>query len=357
MYRLGKKVVIDLFGKSHGPCVGCILEGIPAGLHVSNSDISEEMALRRPHSAIGTARREPDKVIVGSGIVNGRTDGGPILLTIANTDTDDSKYEAFRITPRPGHADLPALKKFKDFDINGGGQFSGRMTAPLVAAGAIAKKLIACQGISVAAFSRSIGNVIDIEDRTKLDALGSRAFRTRACNDDLDKKMAEDILSAANEGDSVGGVVECITDGLPIGFGGIWFEALDSELARAIFSIPAVKGVEFGKGFALASMRGSQSNDPYIIDEGKIITEKNDMGGIVGGMSDGMPMVLRAAFKPTPSITKEQRTVDLQKMENSTVIATGRHDPCIVPRAVAVVEAMTALVVADQMMRGADGAR
>ncbi len=351
MYRLGEKVSMHLFGKSHAPCVGCILEGIPAGLEATDEYMASEMSFRKPSDGIGTPRKEADKVVFESGMKDGRTDGGPILITIGNVNRDSSSYSGYDRTPRPGHADLPALMKFPGYDIRGGGQFSGRMTAPIVAAGAIAKLMLSEKGIRTAAFARSIGGVSDGLDRDIDLAMSSRAFRTRACSGDLDRRMADEIMSVSSDGDSVGGTVECITDGLPVGFGGIWFEALDSEIARAVFSIPAVKGVEFGKGFGLTSMRGTESNDPFTVKDGKIRTVTNNMGGILGGMSTGMPMVFRAAFKPTPSIASEQRTVDIEKMEDTTISVAGRHDPCIVPRAVAVVEAVTALVVADQMSR------
>ncbi|MDD2778948.1 MAG: chorismate synthase [Candidatus Methanomethylophilaceae archaeon] len=350
MYTTGRRVRFSLFGTSHGPCVGCVLEGMPKGMPVDEMRIAEDMELRRPKKGIGTPRREEDRVGILQGVQDGKTDGTPILLAIDNSDTDGSKYLRFARTPRPGHADLPALAKFPGYDIRGGGQFSGRLTAPIVAAGSIAKQLIRRSGIEVSAFSRSIGGIIDDGERSITDASGSGAFATRACTEELDATMEREIISASSDGDSVGGVVECITTGLPIGFGGIWFEALDSEIAGAVFSIPACKGVEFGRGFGLAGMRGSESNDPFFVKNG-IKCKTNNMGGILGGMSDGAPMVFRAVFKPTPSIAKPQRTVDIETMKNAEVSVEGRHDPCIVPRAVSVVEAVTALVLDDQMMR------
>ena len=352
MYETGRKVRFTLFGKSHGPCVGGILEGIPSGFRIDVSKVSEEMALRKPTGKIGTPRREADEPEFVQGVHEGVTDGNPILIRIANGNTDGSKYMAFYQTPRPGHADLPALLKFPEHDLRGSGQFSGRLTAAIVAAGAVAKQYIANFGIEVNAFSRSIGDIADDETRTSSDALGSRSFPTRACTAELDGAMRECIEAASAVKDSVGGVVECIVTGLPIGFGGIWFEALDAELAHAMFGIPACKGVEFGDGFALAGMRGSQSNDGYRFDNGRIITESNHMGGIVGGMCDGAPVVFRTVFKPTPSIGIRQDTVNLETERNDTVEVNGRHDPCIVPRAVAVVEAMAALTIADQIARG-----
>ncbi len=310
------------------------------------------MALRKPAGRIGTPRREADEVEIAEGVANGRTTGQPLLLRIANRDTDGSKYMQFYEKPRPGHADLPALLKFPGHDLRGSGQFSGRLTAAVVAAGAVAKQVIATEGVSVDAFTRSVGGIRDAEPRTAAEARGSRAFATRACDAGLDASMRSLIEECGAAGDSVGGVAECVITGLPIGFGGVWFEALDADLAAAMFGIPACKGVEFGDGFALAGMRGSEANDPYRMDRGRIVTGTNHMGGVVGGMCDGAPVVFRTAFKPTPSIGVEQETVNLRTGENDTVTIEGRHDPCIVPRAVAVVEAMAALTIMDQMKRG-----
>lgn len=352
MYEFGRRARMTLFGKSHGPYVGAVLEGVPAGMPIDTDLVRAEMALRKPQGKIGTPRREADEVEFAEGVVDGRATGQPILIRIANGNTDGSKYMQFYDRPRPGHADLPALLKFPDHDIRGSGQFSGRLTAAVVAAGAVAKQAIARDGIRADAFTRSIGDVADPEPRTADEARGSRSHATRACTAELDDRMRALIEECGAAKDSVGGVVECIVTGLPIGFGGIWFEALDAELAAAMFGIPACKGVEFGDGFGLASMRGSQSNDAYRMDGGRIVTETNHMGGIVGGMSDGAPVVFRTAFKPTPSIGTEQRTVNLRTMEDDTVTVEGRHDPCIVPRAAAVVEAMAALTILDQMERG-----
>lgn len=352
MYTLGRKLRFSLFGRSHARCVGCILEGVPAGFPIDVGAIGEEMALRRPRPGIGTGRAEADGVEFVEGVVDGRAVGTPIIMEIANGDADGSGYLAFSRTPRPGHADLPALVKYGGFDIAGGGQFSGRLTAPIVAAGGIAKQMLAREGVRVAAFCRSVGGVEDRGERGLEDAVASRAYPTRACTAELDREFSDCISSAGEDGDSVGGVVECVIGGLPIGFGGIWFESLDAELAAAMFGIPACKGVEFGRGFALAGMRGSQSNDAYRFEGGRVVTETNNMGGILGGMADGAPVVFRTAFKPTPSIAKRQRTVDLHSLEDADVGIGGRHDPCVAPRAAAVAEAAAALVVADQMERG-----
>jgi chorismate synthase len=352
MYTLGEKLRFTLFGKSHGPCVGCILEGVPQGFPIDEEAMARDMELRRPSKGIGTGRREKDDVVFVAGVRDGKADGNPIIMEIANRDTDDSAYLRFEETPRPGHADLPAVLALRKFDIRGGGQFSGRMTAAMVAGGAVARQMLEEKGIRISSFCRSIGIVKDTGERTFSDAEKSKSFPTRACTPELNEKYTQEILAAKDDSDSVGGTVECIVTGLPIGFGSIWFESLDAELAHAVFSVPACKGVEFGKGFAITEMRGSESNDAYRMQDGRIVTETNNMGGIVGGMSDGADLVFRAAFKPTPSIGKEQDTVDLKTGENAELKITGRHDPCIAPRAAAAVEAVTALVIADQMLRG-----
>lgn len=352
MYALGKKLRMSVFGKSHAPCVGCVLEGVPRGTEIDTEAMIHELALRKPSKGIGTDRVEKDLPHIVTGVADGKADGNPIIIEIMNGDVDDSKYLPFMETPRPGHADLPALLELPKFDITGGGQFSGRLTAPIVAAGSIARKLLEEKGIRIGAFCRSIGPVKDESDRTLEDAVESRKFPTRACDETLNGRFDECIMAARADKDSVGGVVECIITGVPIGFGGIWFESLDAELAHAMFGIPACKGVEFGKGFAITEMRGSQSNDAYRFDDGRIITKTNNMGGIVGGMADGADIVFRVAFKPTPSIGAKQETVNLKTCENAELEIKGRHDPCIAPRAVSVVEAVAALVLADQMERG-----
>jgi len=349
MYSLGNRFKISLFGKSHNECIGCIVEGLPKGMELDFDRIQEELALRKPSDGIGTPRKEADAVIFEEGVVDGKVSSRYVLLKIMNTNRNSSSYSGFNITPRPGHADYPALMKWKDFDVSGGAQFSGRMTAPLVAVGAMAKQVLESKGIGIAAYTKQVHCVRD-EAEHSFDAIrGSRNFKTRAIDDTFDRLMSDAIMDAANDGDSVGGVVGCTIVGLPAGFGGIWFDALDVSLSRAMFSIPAVKGVQFGKGFELAFMKGSESNDQYRMTEDGISAYTNNMGGICGGMCDGLPVTFDVAFKPTPSIAKEQRTVNLEKMCDDTVQIKGRHDPCIVPRAVAVVEAMAAITVLDQL--------
>ena len=319
-------------------------------MKIDNNHLNERMRLRKPSDGIGTTRKEDDAPIFEYGVRDGIVTEDTVLITIYNGNKDSSAYSGFNVTPRPGHADLPALMKFKDFDVSGGAQFSGRMTAPLVAAGALAEQVLSEKGIKIAAYTRSIYDVVDGKVHTPEEIASSVNFRTRACTAEMDSRMSDAIMKAKEENDSVGGVIGCTITGLEPGFGGIWFDALDTALAKMMFSIPAVKGVEFGKGFDITRMKGSQSNDPYTVRDGRISAKTNNMGGICGGMCDGMPVTFNVAVKPTPSIGVEQDTVDLRSMCDSKIRIKGRHDPCIVPRAVAVVEAMAAITVLDQLM-------
>ncbi len=331
-----------------------MLDGCPSGLRVTLTEIQAEIDRRKPGKGIGTSRAEEDQVQVQAGIVDEITTGGPIQFFIANKDVDSSKYERFRHVPRPGHADYPALIKYgKAHDIRGGGQFSGRMTAPIVAAGAVAKALLATKSIAVAAYAQTIGSVVDNDEHDFHSIVANaRKFAVGAASGRTAASMEKEILKARDEGDSVGGIVRLQCVGLPVGVGEPFFDNLDGELAKMLFAIPGVKGVELGAGFRSASMRGSQHNDQFAIVDGRIVTKTNNAGGVLGGLSNGMPVDLRVAFKPTASISKEQRSVDLEKMEETTLAIEGRHDPCIVPRAVVVVEAAAAITIADLCMRG-----
>lgn len=354
MNTIGTALRLTLFGSSHGPGVGCVVDGVPAGLEVSPEDIQREVDLRRPAASIGTPRREEDRVEVLAGIAEGFTTGAPVVLFIANRDTDSAKYELFRTVPRPGHADLTARTKYGEtVDLRGGGQFSGRMTAPIVAAGAVAKAMLASIGVQVAAYTQRLGRLADPEERSfKEVRRASRENPVRAADAALALDMVNEIMEAKEEGDSVGGVVRCLAIGLPLGVGEPFFDSLEGELAKMLFAIPGVKGVEFGAGFRAAEMRGSENNDQFIIEDGEVRTLTNHAGGILGGLSNGMPVDIRVAFKPTASISREQKSIDLEKMEDTTIKVEGRHDPCIVPRGVVVVEAAAALVLADMCLRG-----
>lgn len=354
MNTIGTSIRLTILGTSHGPGIGCIVDGCPAGLVVTEGTIQEELDLRKPSDDIGTSRKEEDKAEVLSGVVDGRTTGAPIAIFIRNRDVDSSKYELFRRIPRPGHADYPALMKFgKSHDLRGGGQFSGRMTAPIVAAGSIAKAILAKINVRVAAYARAIGSFVDEEDHS-FDDIAALARRNpiRAASASAAERMRTEILGAKEAGDSIGGIVKCVAIGLPVGVGEPFFDTAEGELSKMLFAIPAVKGVEFGAGFAAARMRGSEHNDPYVLVNRKVVTETNNAGGILGGMTNGMPLEFSVAFKPTASISVEQRSVDLKDMRPTTLKIEGRHDPCIVPRAVAVVEAAAAFVLADLCKRG-----
>ena len=353
MNTIGSELRLTLFGASHGPCVGAVLDGVPPGMAVDLGRIQGEVDLRKPSAGIGTPRREEDRVEVLSGIVDGKSTGGPITMVVMNRDTDSKKYERFKDVPRPGHADLTARSKYSECaDLRGGGQFSGRMTVALVAAGAIAKMLLEERGVRVAGYVRQIGSVRDQEDRGFAEALLSRSNEVRAATPELAEAMRQEIMAAGEEGDSVGGVVQCVVDGLPMGLGEPFFDTVEGEIAKMVFAVPGVKGIEFGSGFAAAAMRGSQHNDPFVLVDGRVRTAKNDAGGILGGITNGMPLVFRVAIKPTASIARAQRSLDVRSGRQTELKIEGRHDPCIAPRAVPVIEAAAALALADLSMRG-----
>jgi chorismate synthase len=351
--RLGKLFTITSFGESHGRCVGIIIDGCPAGLAITEEDIQRELDRRRPGiGVIATERAEEDKVEVLSGIFNGTTSGAPVCLLVWNKDIDSSEYERTRFLPRPGHADYTAFMKYGGFnDFRGGGMFSGRITASWVIAGALAKKLIKLVNIEVLAHTVAIGNIKASPKEPDEIKKNVDTNAVRCADPDTAKEMAKAIEKAKEEGDSLGGVIEGIALNVPVGLGEPVFDRLDGELAKALFAIPAVKGVEFGSGFSAAVKRGSENNDPFIIRSNKIVTTTNNAGGILGGISNGMPVVVRVAVKPTSSIAKSQETVNMKTMESASLTIKGRHDACIVPRAVVVVEAMMAVTLCDFAMR------
>ncbi len=349
----GKLFTITSFGESHGRCVGVIIDGCPAGLSLTEEDIQKEMDKRRPGaSTASTARAEEDKVEILSGTFNGHTTGAPICLLVWNEDVDSSEYEKTRFLPRPGHADYTAFVKYGGFnDFRGGGRFSGRITATFVMAGAVARKLLERIGVEILAHTVEIG---EVKATTKgLDEIRGRAETDplRCADPEAARKMLEVIEKAREEGDSVGGIIEGMALNVPVGLGEPVFDTLEGELSKALFAIPAIKGVEFGSGFAAASKRGSENNDPFTIKNGKIATTTNNAGGILGGISNGMPILARVVVKPTSSIAKTQETVDMRKMQTASLEVKGRHDACIVPRAVPVVESMMAITLCDFAMR------
>ena len=341
-------LTVAIFGQSHAPAIGVTIDGLPAGLPVDPNALQQFLRRRAPgQNAWSTPRKEADAPEILCGLSNGRTCGAPLTAIIRNTNTRSGDYDNLRDTPRPGHADYTAQMKFSGAqDVAGGGHFSGRLTAPLCIAGGICLQLLKTQGVTVRARIVSVGAVTD--DSPFLSPVGEKAFP--AVSDAAAAAMQAEIAAARADGDSVGGVIECVVEGLPAGVGDPMFGGLENLISRAIFAIPAVKGIEFGAGFAAARMRGSENNDPFRVENGTVVTETNHCGGILGGISDGMPIVFRAAFKPTPSIARQQRSVSLGQLENKTLVIQGRHDPCIVPRAVPCVEAAAAIAVLDAVM-------
>ncbi|MBR3036642.1 MAG: chorismate synthase [Lachnospiraceae bacterium] len=366
----GDNLKLTIFGASHDPEIGMTLEGVPANETIDADELQRFLSRRAPgRNAYSTSRQEADIPEFRSGLADGVTDGKPITAVIRNTNAHSKDYDELKYIPRPGHADYTAaVKYFGTLNMAGGGPFSGRMTAPLCIAGGIAKQLLEKQGITITARIKSIAGIEDggnfedyLESRSKtaetdtmaaaeyLETLLSRKDFP-VLDDKQGEKMKEAILNAKAEGDSVGGIVECAIFGLPTGLGGPLFDGMEGRIAKWVFGIPAVKGVEFGEGFRAAALKGSENNDPFTVSNGTVRTKTNHAGGILGGITDGMPLVFRAAFKPTPSIGKVQQSVDLRTLEETVLEVQGRHDPCIVPRAVPVVEAAAALAVYDALL-------
>jgi chorismate synthase len=351
---IGKEFVVTSFGESHGKYIGVVIDGCPAGLLLSEKDVQPELDRRIPQQPkIVSGRIEKDKVEILSGVFNGFTTGAPIAMMVANKEADSSDYEAIKDLPRPGHADYPAHIKYSGFnDYRGGGRFSGRVTVALVMAGAVAKRLLGILDADVLAYTKAIGNV-KMDKPLSLAEIRDNRYETAVrCPDVACAEAMEDaIVKAKKEGDSLGGIIACLVLKVPAGIGEPLFAALDADIAKVLLSVPAVKGVEFGAGFAAAELKGSENNDAYRIQGEKVITLTNNAGGILGGLSSGMPIVVTVAVKPTSSIAKEQRTVNLAKMEDTKITVKGRHDPCVVPKAVPVVEATVAITLADHMIR------
>jgi len=351
---IGKEFVVTSFGESHGKYVGVIIDGCPAGLALSQKEIRNELERRIPmQQEIVSARIEKDAVEILSGLFNGFTTGAPISMTVRNEEANSSDYETIRDLPRPGHADFPAHVKYNGFnDYRGGGRFSGRITVALIMAGAVAKKLLGTVNVDVLAYTKAIGKV-KMETPLSLAEIRDRKYKAAVRCPDLTcaKAMEEAIVKAKKEGDSLGGLIECLALNVPTGVGEPLFDALDADIAKILLAVPAVKGVEFGAGFKAAELKGSENNDAYQMQNGKVVTLTNNSGGILGGMSSGMPIIVGVAVKPTSSIAKEQDTVDLRSMEDAKIKVSGRHDPCVVPKAVPVVEAAVAITLVDHMVR------
>lgn len=354
----GEQIKITIFGQSHSEGIGVVIDGLPAGEAVDLAQVQRFMRRRAPgRNAYSTSRKEADNPRILSGLFEGKTCGAPLCAVIENTDARSGDYAQFKDIPRPGHADYTAWMKYGGAnDYRGGGHFSGRLTAPLCFAGAVCIQLLARRGIHIGAHILSIHDEKDIPfdpvaiDADTLQSVQERAFPVQDIA--AGERMQAVIAYAKANLDSVGGVVECAVTGLPVGVGEPMFDGLESRLAAAIFAIPAVKGIEFGEGFGVASLFGSENNDAFFYDTaGRIQTRTNRHGGSLGGISSGMPLILRAAFKPTPSIAKTQESVSLSGQENSPLCITGRHDPCIVPRAVACVEAAAAVALFDLIQK------
>ncbi|MBO5299955.1 MAG: chorismate synthase [Clostridia bacterium] len=351
----GKALKISVFGQSHGKAIGVNIDGLPSGEQIDLEELYAFMARRAPgKNEFATKRSEADMPVFLSGIENNKTCGFPVCAIIENKDTRSTDYAGLSRTPRPSHADYTALLRYgESVDLRGGGHFSGRLTAPLCIAGGIAKQILARRGIFIGAHLSSVGTAKDEKfplypTKELFDEVAKKELPV--INDELEKKMADQIREAAAEADSVGATIECAITGFPAGIGSPMFDGIENRMAQAIFGISAVKGIEFGAGFESSEMRGSKNNDPFRIENEKIVTETNNCGGILGGISNGMPIVFRAAFKPTPSIGIEQKTVDVKTMENTTVTVKGRHDPCVAVRAVPVVEAVAATVILDMLL-------
>jgi chorismate synthase len=356
-FEFGRHLHITIFGQSHAKAIGVVMDGLPAGEMIDFSAVESFMSRRAPgKNVLTTERNEPDLPVILSGICNDRTCGAPVCMMIENQDPRPKDYVAIQDIPRPMHADYPAYIKSGGYnDIRGGGPYSGRMTAPLCLAGAVCLQLLANRGIKIAAHIASVADVQDqlfdpvAVDASQMDSLLSRNFPV--LNEKAGEEMRERIQAAKLDQDSVGGVIEAAAIGFPAGYGDPMFDGLENRLAQVLFGIPAVKGLEFGAGFSSTKMRGSEHNDPFYFSEtGEIRTRTNHHGGILGGISTGMPIILRVAFKPTPSIGKEQDSVSFSRKENVKLTIQGRHDPCVVLRAVPVVEAAIAVVLLDYLL-------
>ncbi len=353
MSSYGNKIKVTIFGESHGEAIGAVIDNVPAGYKIDMDKVLVQMARRAPgKDKTATPRVEKDYPNIKSGILNGVTTGAPICCIIENTNTKSGDYNNLLACPRPGHSDYSAYVKYNgNNDIRGGGHFSGRLTAPIVFAGAVLRQILEENNIKIAAHISSIYNVedemfdpVNIDDDL-MDNLSTSAFAL--IDQSKEQLMRQAVEEARTSQDSVGGTIECAITGLPAGLGGPLFEGIEGAIAKAMFGIPAVKGIEFGRGFESSTLLGSENNDPFEYKDGTVVTTTNNCGGILGGISNGMPIIFKVAVKPTPSISKEQDTVNLQTQTNEKLVIHGRHDPCIVPRAVSVVEAMTAIAIFD----------
>ncbi len=354
----GKNISVSIFGQSHSEAIGVVIDGLPSGISVNEERIRSFLKRRAASSSIfSTQRKEDDEPVFVSGVINGKTTGASVCAVIYNKDQRSRDYSSLFFTPRPGHADYTARIKYGGAeDTRGGGAFSGRMTAPFCIVGAIAKDFLAEKGITIGSHVLSIADISEEKfdpvniAAEELNRISSKPFGT--VSDEIGQLMLERISSARSDGDSLGGVIECAAVGVPVGLGGELFDGIESAAAKLVFSVPAVKGFEIGAGFDSSKLRGSENNDPFYYNEnGAVKTQTNNHGGILGGMTSGMPIIIRAALKPTPSISKTQKTVDLEKKVNTEIEIKGRHDACIVPRALPVIESCLAIAIFDEMVK------
>lgn len=348
----GKNIKISVFGQSHSAGIGVVIDGLPSGFNIDMKRVLSFMARRAPgRNTMSTARKEADLPEIISGTVNDTTCGAPLCAVIKNTDTRSQDYGNLKDCPRPSHADYAAFVRYGGFnDVAGGGHFSGRLTAPICFAGAVCLQILESKNVKIKSHIYSIADIHDTPfDLVSITDENIAEKDFPVIDDESGEKMQRAILEAKSQADSVGGIIECAVTGVKAGIGNPMFDGIENIIAKNIFGVPAVKGIEFGNGFAAASLKGSENNDSYRIDNGKIVTETNNSGGVTGGITTGMPIVFRAAIKPTPSIGKEQKSVNLSKKENTPLVIRGRHDPCIVQRAVPVIEAVTAISVLDIM--------
>ena len=347
----GSSISVTLFGESHGAAIGAVIDGLAPGIEIDNEYINERLNERRPAGAISTSRVEADEYEILSGAFNGKTTGTPLTIIIRNNNTKSKDYSSLLDMPRPSHADYTANVKYHGYqDYRGGGHFSGRITAALVAAGAIVRCALEKKGIYIGTHIKTLHGVSDRDfDNYKEDIEALKGVTIPVLSEESREKMEAEILLARKDGDSVGGTLESAIIGIPAGVGEPWFDTVEGILAHALFSVPGIKGVEFGAGFAISDMLGSEANDDFATDGKQIFTKTNNNGGINGGITNGMPLIFRCAVKPTPSIFKPQGTVSLSDMTEQTLVIEGRHDPAIIHRARAVVDAVCAIAVADML--------
>lgn len=346
--KIGNNISVQIFGQSHSDSIGCVIDGLPAGFRPDIERIQKDLDRRRGgKKRYMTQRAEADIPYILSGLVDGITCGAPLCVIFKNRNTISDDYKELKYKPRPGHADYTAYVRSNGYnDYRGGGEFSGRLTLPLCFAGSLCKQMLETKGVYIGAHIASVGIINDtLYDPVHITRQDLEPSDFPCVDPDMAEVMERYMTEIAEEGDSIGGVIECAAIGMPAGYGSPMFEGVESEISKIVFGIPAVKGIEFGAGFAVSTMKGSENNDPYEYDDGRVVTRSNNAGGILGGITNSMPIIFRCAIKPTPSIAKEQSTINLSSQTHEALIVKGRHDPCILPRVVPVVEAACAIAL------------